>query len=151
MFVEPVAPTRPSSVGAACLFDPAEQITIFVFDVKSLQQSNKQVLNLLLAVPPMEDSIGSSGSGCDYGGIRIQIDPFPRAVFEKQRQPTWIVVPAVGDISYFRDNQGMWAELYMSAGPHVVTIQMDIPDGRTAASIQSNAVALAKAILSKLS
>jgi hypothetical protein len=36
------------------------------------------------------------------------------------------------------------------AGARMVTIQMDVPTGKTAAGIQSNTVSLAKAVLAKL-
>jgi hypothetical protein len=56
----------------------------------------------------------------------------------------------VGAAAYFRDNRGEWGELYVRSDTHVLTIQMDVPTAKTAASIQSNTVALAKAILPKL-
>jgi hypothetical protein len=59
-------------------------------------------------------------------------------------------LPNLGDRAHFRDNKGRWAELYMLAGSHVLTIQMDVPNGRTAASIQPNVIALAKAVLPQL-
>ena len=59
-------------------------------------------------------------------------------------------MPGVGDEAYFRDNRGEWGELYVRAGARVLTIQMDVPTGRTAAAIQPNTIALAKALLPKL-
>ena len=80
----------------------------------------------------------------------MQVDPFVPAVFERQKKNTWVVVPGLGDTAYFVDNSGRWAELYVNAAGRVLTIQMDIPMGKTAASIQPNVIALAKAILPKL-
>ena len=111
---------------------------------------DKKTLDLVLTVPPMEDSLGASGSACSYGGITMQVDPFVPAVFERQKKNTWVVVPGLGDTAYFVDNSGRWAELYVNAAGRVLTIQMDIPMGKTAASIQPNVIALAKAILPKL-
>ena len=111
---------------------------------------DKKTLDLVLTVPPMEDSLGASGSACSYGGITMQVDPFAPAVFERQKKNTWVVVPGLGDTAYFVDNSGRWAELYVNAAGRVLTIQMDIPMGKTAASIQPNVIALAKAILPKL-
>jgi hypothetical protein len=111
---------------------------------------DKQAFAAVMLVPPMEDSVGPSGSACSYGGITMQIDPFAPAVFEKQRDKTWALVPNVGDGAYFRDNKGRWAELYARTGARVLTIQMDVPTGRTAASIQPNTIALANALLPKL-
>jgi len=111
---------------------------------------DKKTLDLVLTVPPMEDSLGASGSACSFGGITMQVDPFAPAVFERQKKDTWVVVPGLGDTAYFVDNSGRWAELYVNAAGRVLTIQMDIPMGKTAASIQPNVIALAKAILPKL-
>ena len=61
-----------------------------------------------------------------------------------------IVVPGLGDTAYYVDNGGRWGQLYVTAAGRVLTIQMAIPMGRTAASIQPNVIALAKAILPKL-
>jgi len=79
----------------------------------------------------------------------LQIDPFPVASFERLFGK-WTPVPDVGDKAYFRDNQGEWAELGVVAGARMITIQMDVPKGKTAAGIQSNTVSLAKAVLAKL-
>jgi hypothetical protein len=131
--------TRPS----ACALLTKELVT-------QVTPYDTQTLAGVLGVRPTEDPIGQSGSACSYGGITMQIDPFPFATIEKMRTPAWAAVPGVGDAAYFRDNRGEWGELYVRSGTHVLTIQMDVPTGKTAASIQSNTVALAKAILPKL-
>jgi len=118
--------------------------------VTQVSPYDKKTLDLVMMVPPMEDSLGPSGSACSYGGITMQVDPFAPSVFEKQKKPTWVVVPGLGNTAYFVDNKGRWAELYVAAGGRVLTIQMDVPMGRTSASIQPNVIALAKAILPKL-
>jgi len=114
---------------------------------------------LMTQFPPEEESLGPSGSACSYGGIYLQLDPFAApARIEKDLAKTWGSVLSVGDVAYFRDNRGEWAELYVRAGARVFTIQMDIPNGdlntgvgvRTAESIKPNVIALAKAILPKL-
>ncbi len=132
-------PARPS----ACALLTKELVT-------QITPYDKQTLAGVLGVRPTEDPIGQSGSACSYGGITMQIDPFPFATIEKLRTPAWAAVPGVGDAAYFRDNRGEWGELYVRSDTHVLTIQMDVPTGKTAASIQSNTVALAKAILPKL-
>jgi len=110
---------------------------------------DKAAFDLVMQVPPQEDSVGS-GSACTYGGITMQVDPFAPAVFEKQRTKEWVPIADVGDTAYFFDRRGQWAELYVRAGERVLTIQMAVPTGRTAASVQPNVVALARAILAKL-
>ena len=111
---------------------------------------DKKTLDAVLTVPANEDSLGASGSACSYGGITMQVDPFAPAVFERQKKDTWIVVPGLGDTAYYVDNGGRWGQLYVTAAGRVLTIQMAIPMGKTAASIQPNVIALAKAILPKL-
>jgi hypothetical protein len=111
---------------------------------------DKQALLQALQIPPMEDVLGPTGSACSYGGITMQVDPFTPAVFEKQKDKKWSALPGVGDSAYFNDNGGRWGELYVVSAGHVLTIQMAVPTGKTAASIQPNAIALAKSIIPKL-
>jgi len=111
---------------------------------------DKKALDLALRVPAREDAVGQGGSECSYGGITMNVDAFAPAAFERLRDQTWVPLPNLGDRAHFRDNKGRWAELYVLAGSHVLTIQMDVPNGRTAASIQPNVIALAKAVLPQL-
>ena len=111
----------------------------------------KQARDLVFQIPPEEEAFGKSGSICSYGGVTLQVDPFanPPAV-EATMAKEWTATPGLGDVAYFRDNRGEWAELYVRAGRRVITIQMDAPTGRTPESIKSNTMALAKALLPKL-
>jgi hypothetical protein len=63
-------------------------------------------------------------------------------------------VPDVGDEAYLRANKPArsleFAELYARVGSHILTIQMDVPDGKTTASVKPGLVALAKAYAAKL-
>jgi hypothetical protein len=110
----------------------------------------KQALDLVLRIPPMEDVLGAAGSACSYGGVTLQIDPFTPATIEKQRDKTWMALPGIGETAFFRDNKGRWAELYVHDGAHVLTIQMDVPTGRSTESIKPNVLALAETVLPKL-
>jgi hypothetical protein len=80
----------------------------------------------------------------------MNVDAFAPVAFERLRDSTRVSLAKVGDRAYFRDNKGRWAEVYVLAGSHVLTIQMDVPSGRTAQSIQPNVVALANAVLPQL-
>ena len=104
----------------------------------------------MLTVAPIEDALGASGSACSYGGVTLQVDPFTAQALDKQRAAAWVPVAEVGDAAYFFDNRGEYAELYARSGAHVLTVQMDVPRGRTAASIKPNVIALAKAVLPRL-
>lgn len=141
----------PPSTGSDPIAPAAGACALLTEDlVRQVAPYEPRALELVLAVPPMEDALGASGSACSYGGITLQIDPFMPSRLKALRGKDWIPVAGVGDAAYFVDNKGRWAELYAGAGRRVVTIQMDVPTGRTAASIQPNVVALAKAILAKL-
>jgi hypothetical protein len=109
--------------------------------------ASKESLKLMFSIPPEEEKAGG-GTMCSYGDVILQVEPFPAASFEKLFGQ-WTPVPGVGDRAYFRDNRGMFAELGVLAGGRTLTIQMDAPTGRTPASIQSNVIALAKALLAK--
>jgi len=109
----------------------------------------KENLARMLKIPPDEEKIAGGGTMCSYGDVIFQLDPFAPGNFDKLFSQ-WTAVPGVGDRAYFRDNRGMFAEIAAISGKRVITIQMDVPTGRTAASIQPNVVGLAKAIIGKL-
>ncbi|MCC7010222.1 MAG: hypothetical protein IT184_15550 [Acidobacteria bacterium] len=135
--------TAPAAANRACSLLTSQLVT-------QVTAYDKKALDLVMRVPPNGSALGANGSECTYGGITLQVDPFTAAYFEKQRNKTWVPVPGVGEAAYFRDNRGEWAELYVRAGTHVMTIQMDVPMGRTAASIQPNVINLAKTLLPQL-
>jgi hypothetical protein len=118
--------------------------------LKVTAAANKKVLDL---IPPEEESIGATGSACEYGDVRLQIDPFPPARVEelrKQQGKDWTPVPGVGDNAYFRDNRGRFAELIVAVGAHTFTVQMGVPIGGTADAIKPNVITVANAIVPKL-
>ena len=110
----------------------------------------KDSQKVLMQFEPEEEPLGTAGSACSYLGVTFQLDPFaaPQRL-EADMAKTW--TPAgLGDVSFFRDNKGEWAELYVRKGSRVITLQIDIPDGRTAAEIKPNTIALGKALLARL-
>jgi hypothetical protein len=111
-----------------------------------------KALDISLSQDPEENTLGAGGSDCCNGGICVQIDPrFTFEAFKGQRG--WESaehVVGVGDEALFHDNIGEWAELIVRSRPHLLTIRMDIPRGKTAASIKPNVIALAKELLPKL-
>jgi len=114
----------------------------------------KQGFDLVMRVPPDEDVFGTRGSACHYGTVTLQIDPFLPATVERARATSktpYTPVAGVGDSAYFHDNRGTYAELFVIfGGSRVLTIQMSVPMGKTAAALQPNVIALAKAVLPKL-
>jgi hypothetical protein len=105
---------------------------------------------LMTSVPPTEDKAGANGTMCSFGGVTLQIDPFSAASVPKLVQKDWVMVKDLGDAAYFRANRSYYAELLVTSGARVVTIQMSVPSGRTPQEIQPNTIGLAKAILAKL-
>ena len=118
-----------------------------------LKVTPRKDTSMSFIVPPQEDAVGASGSACEYGGIGLQIDPFPPARLDALRKSSgesWAPVAGVGDTAYFRENGISYAELYVAVGTHTLTIQMSVPTGSTPAAIKSNTIALANALVPKL-
>ena len=111
--------------------------------------ASNESLALILKVPQREDKIGANGSSCQHGDVMLQINPFPVSNFDAMFS-RFTSVPGVGEKAHFRDNRGQWGELAALADGRVLTVQMNVPRGRTAESIQANVVALAKAVVAKL-
>ena len=113
-------------------------------------------LNLYATMPAQEEPLGK-GSSCNYPNLHVQIDPFDWTTIDglRTKNPTQFeAVPDVGDEAYLRANKPArsleFAELYARVGSHILTIQMDVPDGKTTASVKPGLVALAKAYAAKL-
>jgi hypothetical protein len=113
-------------------------------------------LNLFEKMPPEEEPVGS-GSSCNYPSMHVQIDPFDWKAIESVRAKNsaqFEAVPGVGDAAFVRANKAAssieFAELYARIGPHILTIQMDVPDGQSTAAVKPGLVALAKAYIAKL-
>jgi hypothetical protein len=113
-------------------------------------------LGLFEKMPPEEERAGG-GSSCNYPSIHVQVDPFDWKTIESVRAKNstqFEAVPGVGDAAYVRANKVTssleFAELYARVGPHILTIQMDVPDGQSTAAVKPGLVALAKAYIAKL-
>ena len=111
----------------------------------------KESQKVLMQFQPEEEAVGTAGSMCSYLGVTFQLDPFaaPQRL-EADMAKTWTPSVGLGDVSFFRDNKGEWAELYVRKGHRVITLQVDVPDGCTAAEIKPNTIALGKALLARL-
>jgi hypothetical protein len=133
---------KPAAVRACSLLTKEE--------MKKFAGANNPLFDKLA---PEEDSVGSHGSGCNYPGVYIQVNPFTPARLEELRKTTgkgWTAVPDVGDAAYFQHRSTDYAELYARRGPHVVTVQMDVPTGQSVEAVRPAAVALARALIAKL-
>jgi hypothetical protein len=113
-------------------------------------------LNMYDKVPLEEQPVGR-GSSCSYPNVVVQIDPFDWTTIDSLRVKNpaqFEAVPGVGEAAYMRANKAAasleFAELYARIGTHVLTLQMDVPDGKTTASVKPSLVALAQAYAAKL-
>lgn len=107
---------------------------------------NKTILDLL---PPSEEELGTSGTACTYGAVRLQLFPGrggKPTVSAKGLQP----ITGAGEGGFFRNNRDRYAELMVWTSKHRVDLQVSVPSGRTAEAIKPDVVALANAILAKL-
>jgi hypothetical protein len=107
---------------------------------------NKKMLDVL---PPEEEALGTSGTACEYGAVRLQLFPGrggKRTISGKDFQP----ISGVAEGGYFRNNRDQYAELMVWTGKHSLDLQVSVPSGRTAEAIKADVVALANAIIAKL-
>ncbi len=107
---------------------------------------NKKILDL---IPPQEEALGTVGTACEYGAVRLQLYPGrggKRTVSAKDLQP----ISGAGEGGYFRNNRDRYAELMVWTSKHSLDLQVSVPSGRTAEAIKADVVALANAIIAKL-
>ena len=125
---------------------PVRACAVLTRDLVAPFTENKTVLDLL---PPSEEELGTSGTACEYGAVRLQLFPGRGGkvtVSSKEYQP----ISGVGDGGLFRNNRNYYAELTVWTGKHRIDLQVGVPSGRTADAIKPDVIALANAILKKL-
>jgi hypothetical protein len=109
---------------------------------------NPQAVKIL---KPEEEAMGTTGSACEYGDIRLQGDPFARSEgLRKSPGKDWQPVSGVGDTAFFHANGRNYAELMVWTGAHHFTIQFGVPIGSTPEAIKPKTIELANAIIPKL-
>ena len=107
---------------------------------------NKKILDL---IPPQEEELGTSGTACEYGAVRLQLFPGrggKRTMSAKDLEP----ISGAGEGGYFRSNRNGYAELMVWTSKHSLDLQVSVPSGRTAEAMKADVVALANAIIKKL-
>ncbi len=136
---------RVSAAGQAA---PASACALLTKDVLAAHTPAPPAsFKLMISVPPQEDKV-PAGTMCSFGGVTLRVGMNP--VDFEPNFGKLTPLAGVGDKAYFRANRNRFAELAVLSGKHVITLQMDVPDGKTPADIQPNVVALAKAILAKM-
>ena len=139
---QPVTPKAPSTTGApkvsACSLVPKEEV-----------KRHLPWLPALDGMPIEEESVGTSGSSCNYPSVFIQVLPFSQRTIDLAREKGGLeAIDGIGDEAYFHDNAGRYAELYVRVGPHLLTLQANA-DGDVEA-VKPGALDLARALVAKL-
>jgi len=96
-----------------------------------------------------EEPIGTIGSSCNYPGVHVQVLVYSQRTMDLVRQkPGAEAVSGLGQSAYVVNNGGDYAEVYVQAGPHLLTVQADVTDSFEA--LKPRAIALARALVAKL-
>jgi hypothetical protein len=158
MITAAVCPSADAQTGGPRSAPPAAAIRVCALmpasEVKKLI-GLPDPLNLYQQMPPEEEPIGK-GSSCNYPSVHVQIDPFAWATIDSLRMKNpaeFEAISGVGDAAFMRANKKRsveFAELYARVGTHILTIQLDVPDGSSTAAVKPGLVALAKAYAAKL-
>jgi hypothetical protein len=140
------AAAQAGSGGAAAGQPPIRACTVLTKELVAPFTENKKILEL---IAPQEETLGTSGTACEYGAVRLQLFPGrggKRTVSAKDLEP----VTGAGDGGYFRSNRNRYAELMVWTAKHSLDLQVSVPTGRTAEAIKPDVIALANAIIAKL-
>jgi hypothetical protein len=96
-----------------------------------------------------EEPVGTSGSSCNYPSVFIQFRPFSQRVIDLARKKGGLeTIRGVGDEAHFHNNANRYAELYVRAGKHLLTLQANAGD--KIESVKPGVLNLAKALVAKL-
>jgi hypothetical protein len=107
---------------------------------------NPTILDLL---PPEEETLGTSGTACEYGAVRLQLFP-GRGGTGTAPDSSFQPISDAGWSGFFHNNRDYYAELAVWTGEHSLTLQVSVPTGGTAEAIKPDVVALANALIAKL-
>lgn len=133
--------------GAPAAGQPAVRAcAVLTRDLVAPFTENKKMLDL---IPPQEEELGTSGTACEYGAVRLQLFPGrggKRTVSAKGFEP----ISGAGEGGFFRNNQDNYAELMVWTSKHSLDLQVGVPSGRTAEAMKPDLVNLANAIIAKL-
>jgi hypothetical protein len=102
------------------------------------------------SMEPEEEAIGNYGSSCNYPSVFIQILPAARNKSQPPQAEGLAPIGGVGEAAWFRNNRDRYAELWVHAANHTVTLQANVGTGETIESVKPKVVNLAKALIAKL-
>jgi hypothetical protein len=138
--------SQAGSGGPAAAQPAVRACAVLTRDLVAPFTENKKVLDL---IPPSEEALGTSGTACNYGAVRLQLFPGrggKPTVSATGLQP----ISGAGEGGFFRNNRDRYAELMVWTNRHRLDLQVSVPSGRTAEAIKPDVVALANAIIAKL-
>jgi hypothetical protein len=141
-----VSASQAGSGGTAAAQPAVRACAVLTRDLVAPFTENKKVLDL---IPPSEEALGTSGTACNYGAVRLQLFP-GRGGKPTVSAPGLQPISGAGDGGFFRNNRDRYAELMVWTSRHRLDLQVSVPSGRTAEAIRPDVVALANAILAKL-
>lgn len=88
---------------------------------------------------------------CVYPTAQAQVEAYRPQIIESARKAGKLdSVPGIGDEAYLRNNRNLFVVVYARVGPHLLTVEMEIPPGKTFESARPTAIEIAKAFASKL-
>jgi hypothetical protein len=98
-----------------------------------------------------EEPLGSYGSACEYPTVRVQVMAYRQQTMVALRKDGKLeAIGGIADEAYVRNNGNRFAELYARTGPHLLTLQLGIDDGRGFEATKPSLVELAKAFVARL-
>jgi hypothetical protein len=100
---------------------------------------------------PEETPRGQVGTVCEYGRIRLLVNPFGRGTKPKAPdEKGWEPQPGLGDAAFYRTLNNTYAEIITWSGPNTLGMQLGKNTGATMETTRTEAIALAKELLPKL-
>lgn len=105
--------------------------------------------NMFDNMPLDDEPIGAAGSSCGFPSVHVQVMPFSQGFLDALRKTGPLEpVSGLGDLAFFRDNKGEYAEVYVRVGARLLTVQAD--GEPTVAATKPRAIDLAKLYVAKL-
>jgi len=131
---------------------PQEPATACSLLTRELAERFSSAANKVVFDFPPEAETLPVGTACEYGDIRLQIDPSSVQQLKQlpSREEGWSAVEGVGDGAYFRSNRDTYAELAGWVGTRTFTLQLGVPFQGSVEGIKPKVLGLANAIAAKL-
>jgi len=88
---------------------------------------------------------------CVYPTAQVQVEPYRQPIIDTARSRAQLdPVAGIGDEAYIGNNRNLFALVYVKVGPHLLTVEMEIPVGKKFETAKPTAVEIAKAFAAKL-